>query len=62
MADYYYHIIKCDCDNEWLVIGEQKRVINNCEDCGLIHDVWLDDYFMSGTLEEAVAYLEESIG
>lgn len=59
MTDWYSAIIICDCGNEWLVIGKQKRVINKCEECDLINDVWLDDYFFTGTLREAVSYLEE---
>ncbi len=59
---FYYCFVNCECDNEWVVIAEQERTVTICDECGLLNDVWVNNYLMTGTPEEVVNYLEETNG
>lgn len=56
--DYYFHLVKCTCGNEWYIISEKERHVVKCHKCDLLHDVWLEQFLMMGTMEEIVGYLE----
>lgn len=55
----YFKLINCECGYEWFIIQENHRAIVTCDRCGIMHDVWVDEFLMDGTLEEIVAYLED---
>lgn len=61
MTDYYYHLVKCGCGYEWVIVSEEQRHVVTCEKCGMLHDIWVEDYLMAGTMDEVIAYLEEGV-
>jgi hypothetical protein len=54
----YYKLVQCDCGNEWYIIAEERRGIVPCDECGQLHDIWINSFLMEGTMEEIIGYLE----
>ena len=56
--DYYCKLVECGCGNEWYTIQEKPRAIVTCDECNQLHDIWVDDFLMTGTVQEVIEELE----
>ncbi len=54
----YFKLVNCKCGESWYIIAETRRSIAVCDNCGLLHDIWVDEFLMEGTVEEIIEYLE----
>lgn len=59
VLDWFAAKIVCECGYEFLVISaELVRRVAKCPKCGIWNDRMLDDFFMSGTMEDVIEYME----
>lgn len=56
--DYFIKLVKCGCGNEWYMISGEGRTVQECDGCGMLHDIWLEDFLLTGTMQDVVDWME----
>lgn len=58
-VEFYYSEIECDCGQEYMHIAPIGRVVERCDFCGQLLDVWTDEFLLEGTEEDVIEWIHE---